>query len=129
MWQTAGRPRTQPIGLDLAVPDRSTLSCRAETLKVPRPKARSAPLHLLLDSTGLRLCEPGEWLEEEQDSKRRLAWRVLHLATDAKPRHIVASVLTDREADDGSRVNPLLDQVDGWWPRSPATAPLTRTTA
>jgi hypothetical protein len=28
-------------------------------------------------------------------------------------RQIVASVLTDKDADDGSRVSPLLDQVDG----------------
>ncbi len=70
-------------------------------------------MHLLLDSTGLRLCGPGEWLEEKHGAKRRRAWRVLHLATDADTGHIVASVLTDRDADDGSQVGPLLDRVDG----------------
>src|SRR3954468_19151791 len=44
----------QLLGLDLPVPDHSTLSRRAETLVVPRPKARRAPLHLLVDSTGLK---------------------------------------------------------------------------
>ena len=44
----------QLLGLDLPVPDHSTLSRRAETLEVPRPKAGSAPVHLLVDSTGLR---------------------------------------------------------------------------
>ena len=44
----------QLLGLDLPVPDHSTLSRRAETLAVPRPKARSEPVHLLVDSTGLR---------------------------------------------------------------------------
>src|SRR3954453_6133484 len=73
----------QLLGLDLAVPDHSTLSRRAETLEVPRPKAGRAPVHLLVDSTGLRLCGPGEWLEEKHGTKRRRAWRVLHLATDA----------------------------------------------
>ncbi len=49
------------LGLDLAVPpDHSTLSRRAETLEVPRPKAGSEPVHLLVDGTGLRLCGPGE---------------------------------------------------------------------
>src|SRR4051794_40551519 len=47
------------LGLDLPVPDHSTLSRRAATLEVPRPKARSAPVHLLVDSTGLKLCGPG----------------------------------------------------------------------
>jgi len=55
----------QLLGLDLAVPDHSTLSRRAETLEVPRPKAGSEPVHLLVDSTGLRLCGPGEWLTEK----------------------------------------------------------------
>jgi hypothetical protein len=50
-------------GLVFAVPDHSTLSQRAETLEVLRPCAGSgAPVHLLVGSTGLRLCGPGEWL-------------------------------------------------------------------
>ncbi len=70
-------------------------------------------MHLLVDSTGLKLCGPGEWLEEKHGTKRRRAWRVLHLATDADTGRIVASVLADRDADDGSQVGPLLDQIDG----------------
>jgi hypothetical protein len=43
-----------PLGLDLAVPDRSTLSRRAKTLEVPHlRRAGTGPLHLLVDSTGL----------------------------------------------------------------------------
>src|SRR3954449_3705655 len=103
----------QLLDLDLAVPDHSTLSRRAETLAVPRPKAGSAPVHLLVDSTGLRLCGPGEWLEEKHGTKRRRGWRVLHLATDADTGRIVASVLTDKNADDGSQVGPLLDRIKG----------------
>jgi DDE family transposase len=34
------------LGLDLAVPDHSTLSRRAETLEVPRPRSGKDPLHL-----------------------------------------------------------------------------------
>ena len=46
------------LGLDLPVPDHSTLSRRAETLEVPRPGTRrdAEPLHLLVDSTGLKLA-------------------------------------------------------------------------
>ena len=95
------------------MPDHSTLSRRAETLEVPRPKAGSEPVHLLVDSTGLKLCGPGEWLIEKHGTKRRRAWRVLHLATDADTGRIVASVLTDKDADDGSQVGPLLDRIDG----------------
>src|SRR3954468_23718079 len=63
--------------------------------------------------TGLKLCGPGEWLIEKHGTKRRRAWRVLHLATDADTGWIVASVLTDKDADDGSQVGPLLDRIEG----------------
>src|SRR5690242_15317390 len=103
----------QLLGLDLPVPDHSTLSRRAETPAVPRPKAGRAPVHLLVDSTGLKLCGPGEWLTEKHGTKRRRPGRVLHLATDADTGRIVASVLTDKNADDGSQVGPLLDRIEG----------------
>ncbi len=48
------------LGLDLAVPDHSTLSRRAETLERPRPRPGSELVHLLVDSTGLKLCGSGE---------------------------------------------------------------------
>ena len=67
---------------------------------------------VLVDSTGLRLCGPGEWLTEKHGTTRRRSWRKLHLATDADTGRIVASELTDRDADDGSRVGPLLDRAD-----------------
>ncbi len=49
------------LGLGLRVPDHTTLSRRAATLDVPRPGnadagAGSEPMHLLVDSTGLKLC-------------------------------------------------------------------------
>src|SRR3954471_19431524 len=103
------------LGLDLAVPDRTTLCRRAETLEVPRPRPRSdgEPMHLLVDSTGLKLCGAGEWLVEKHGTRTRRSWRKLHIGMDAETGRIVAAVLTDKDVDDGSQVGPLLDQVDG----------------
>ncbi len=101
------------LGLDLAVPDHSTVSRRAETLEVPRPRPGRGLVHLLVDSTGLKLCGPGEWLVKKHGTRTRRGWRKLHLATDADTGRIVASALTDKGTDDGSRVGPLLDQVEG----------------
>src|SRR3954463_827313 len=75
----------QLLGLDLAVPDHSTLSRRAETLEVPKSSPSSrGPVHLLVDSTGLRLCGPGEWLVEKHGTQRRRSWRKLHVGVDAE---------------------------------------------
>ncbi len=101
------------LGLDLAVPDHSTLSRRADTLEVPQPRSSSGPVHLLVDSTGLRLCGPGEWLVEKHGGRTRRSWRKLHVGVDADTGRIVASALTIKDVDDGSQVGPLLDQIEG----------------
>jgi hypothetical protein len=99
------------LGLNLAVPDHSTLSRRAETLEVPRPPSCTGPIHLLVDSTGLRLGGPGEWLIKKHGTQRRRAWRKLHIGVDAETGQILASELTTHDVDDGSQVEPLLDQI------------------
>ncbi len=99
------------LGLTLAVPDHSTLSRRAETLEVPRSRPGSAPVHLLVDSTGLKLCGSGEWLLEKHGTKTRRSWRKLHIGVDADTGRIVAATLTTSDVDDASQVGPLLDQV------------------
>src|ERR671938_338778 len=92
----------QLLGLTLPVPYHTTLSRRAETLEVLRPKAGSEPVHLLVDSTGLKLCGPGEWLVEKHGSKRRRGWRKLHLATNADTGRIVAAAPTHQDTGDGA---------------------------
>jgi hypothetical protein len=106
------------LGLTLRVPDHTTLSRRSATLAVPRLQPTAAdddarPVHLLVDSTGLKLCGAGEWLVEKHGTKTRRSWRKLHLGVDAETGQIVASVLTGKEVDDGVLVGPLLDQVTG----------------
>ncbi len=103
------------LGLDLAVPDHTTMSRRAETLEVPRscPCRDGEPMHLLVDSTGLKLCGAGEWLIEKHGTRTRRAWRKLHIGTDTETGQIVAATLTGCDVDDASQVGPLLDQVAG----------------
>ena len=71
------------LGLDLSVPDHSTLSRRSKTLEVPpRWRLTAGPLHLLVDSTGLKLGGAGEWLVEKHGTSRRRSWRKLHLGIE-----------------------------------------------
>jgi hypothetical protein len=111
------------LGLTLRVPDHTTLSRRAATLEAPRPPrsggsrgaggGEAEPVHLLVDSTGLRLCGAGEWLLEKHGTRTRRSWRKLHLGVDADTGRILASALTDHDVDDGAQAGPLLDQVAG----------------
>jgi hypothetical protein len=64
-----------------------------------------------VDSTGLRLCGPGEWLVAKHGTRRRRSWRKLHIGVDAETGQILASELTAHDVDDGLQVEPLLDQI------------------
>ena len=109
---------TDLLGLSLAVPTFSTLSRRAEPVDVPRLRpcsgndADSEPLHLLVDSTGLKLCGAGEWLVEKHGTKKRRSWRKLHIGIDASTGVVVAATLTTKNVDDASEVGPLLEQLE-----------------
>ncbi len=67
-------------------------------------------MHLVIDSTGLKLFGQGEWNAEKHGRARR-SWRKLHLALDADTSEIVASVMTGN-VDDAGLVPVLLEQID-----------------
>ena len=100
------------LGLDLAVPDHSTLSRRAKTLEVPSlRRTASGSLHLLVDSTGLKLGGAGEWLVEKHGTSRRRSWRKLHIGVDADSGEIAAVAVTRKDIDDAAMAGALLGQV------------------
>src|SRR5438270_112920 len=78
----------------------------------PRHQLLAITLHLLVDSTGLKLSGAGEWLVEKHGTSRRRSWRKLHIGVDADTERVVAAALTTNDVDDGSQVGPLLDQID-----------------
>lgn len=100
------------LGLDLPIPDHTTLSRRGRGFAQRRPHSvPHGPLHLLIDSSGLKLFGRGEW--NSGLGRARRSWRKLHLAVDGGSGEIVASVLTGSEAHDAGQVSVLLEQVAG----------------
>jgi hypothetical protein len=68
----------------LSVADPSTLSRRAATLKVALPVSRSdEPLHLVVDSTGLKVYGEGEWKVKKHGWVYHRTWLKVHLGVDA----------------------------------------------
>ncbi|MBM7045686.1 IS5 family transposase [Rhizobium lusitanum] len=103
--------------LDLPVPDHTTLSRRAQGWKSlakshDRQLLADGPVHVLIDSTGLKVYGAGQWLEEKHGAKSRRSWRKLHLALDADSGEIIAHSLTDQDTGDTSQVEPLLNQIN-----------------
>ena len=91
------------MGLELETPDHTTLSRRSGTLPVPPPSPMPAgPIHLVIDSTGLKIVGDGEWhILKHRPANKRRRWRKLHLGVDGAG-FIVASELTESGVDDAS---------------------------
>ena len=96
------------LEVDLPIPDHTTLSRRLQKLGEiqSRRLATDRPIHLLIDSTGLRIH-----VGRLQKPPRNRAWRKLHLAVDADTGEIIASDLTARRTHDCTQVRALLEQI------------------
>ena len=98
--------------VDLTVPDSSTLCRRAATVRITLPKKATGPLHLVLDSTGLKVYGEGEWKVRQHGYSKRRTWLKLHLAVDPQTHEIQAAMVTDPGVTDAETVPALLEQVE-----------------
>lgn len=97
---------------DLPVPDYTTLSKRQGDLDIDLPtSSKSSPMHLVIDSTGLKVYGEGEWKQRIHGKQKRRTWRKLHLGVDSDTGEIRAVSLTDNTSHDGSQVGPLLEET------------------
>ena len=104
------------MGLALAVPDDSTLSRRPGALRVGLPKKQrdspASPMHLVVDSTGLKVYGEGEWKVRQHGWTKRRTWRKRHVGVNEATGEGVAQTLTSHRIDAASQVAPLLTPVD-----------------
>lgn len=100
------------MGADLPVPDYSTLCRRAATVRITLPRKAQGPLHLVIDSTGLKVDGEGEWKVRQHGYSKRRTWLKLHLAVDPETHEIQAAMVSDPGVTDAEMVPPLLDQVE-----------------
>lgn len=99
-------------GLDWPVPDYSTLCRRQRTLAVQLPYRGSAgPLHLLVDSTGIKVRGEGEWHARKHGGARRRVWRKVHLAVDETTLEVRAVEITGSHVGDAPVLPDLLGQI------------------
>jgi IS5 family transposase len=101
------------LGLELSVPDYTTLCRRRRSLEVELPRLRkSERLHLVVDSTGVKVYGEGEWKVRQHGWTRRRTWRKLHVGVDEASGEIRAAVVTTNNFGDGQLLANLLEQVE-----------------
>jgi hypothetical protein len=104
------------LHLALPVPDHTTLSRRRARLRVPLPvravSAAEAPLHLVVDSTGLALVGEGSWQRHRCRGGARPAWTRhylrVHLGVDEATGELRALGVSGMAVTDGEMLPRLL---------------------
>ena len=100
------------VGLDWAVPDFSTLSLRQKTLAVNIPyRGSKGPLHLLVDSTGIKVEGEGAWHARKHGGPKRRVWRKIHLGIDGETLEIRAVEIIGSHIGDAPVLPGLLGQI------------------
>jgi hypothetical protein len=100
------------VGLDWSVPDFSTLCRRQKTLSVAIPyKGSAGPLHLLIDSTGIKAEGEGEWNARKHGGPKRRLWRKIHIGIDEQTLEIRAIEVTSSSIGDAPILPDLLNQI------------------
>lgn len=99
------------LGLDLSVPNYSTLSRRRTHLEISLGKnfVPKDATDMVIDSTGLKFYGEGEWKVKKHGAGKHRMWRKLHLGagTDGEIR---VSLLTDNSKTDAAVLPNLLSQ-------------------
>jgi hypothetical protein len=96
----------------LAVPDHSTLSRRGRTVQIRLPRRARGPLHVVLDSSGLKVYGEGEWKVRQHGWSQRRTWRKMHLSVDVTSGEVQAAMLSSAGVSDAEMVEPMLAQID-----------------
>jgi hypothetical protein len=100
------------IGLNWSVPDFSTLSRRQKALKVNIPyRSSQGSLHLLIDTTGIKVEGEGEWNARKHGGSKRRVWRKIRIGIDEKTLEIRAAEFTTSDVGDAPMLPELLDQI------------------
>lgn len=101
------------MGVELEVPDHSTLSRRLSKLSVQLPVIpKEKAVHVVVDSTGVKVYGEGEWKVRTHGVGKRRTWRKLHLGVDEGTGEILAAVVTTNDVADCEVLPDLLEQIE-----------------
>lgn len=101
------------MGLEIEIPSYSQINRRLRKLDVKLgriPKGKK--IHVVIDSTGLKVYGEGEWKVKKHKASKRRKWCKVHLAIDEATNEIVAWEVTGGHEGDPEQLENLLDQIE-----------------
>jgi IS5 family transposase len=101
------------MGVDLPVPEHSTVSRRKGQLSIALPVIpKAGSVHLVVDSTGIKVYGEGEWKTRQHGVSKRRTWLKLHLGIDEATGEILAGVVTTNNCHDSEVLADLLEVTE-----------------
>ena len=102
------------MNLNIKIPDYTTLCRRLKklSLKIHSKVHSKKEIHIVIDSTGLKVYGEGEWKVRQHGYSKRRTWKKLHLAVDESNSQIKSVVLSDNSFKDNELFEDLLTVVD-----------------
>lgn len=101
------------LKLDLDVPSYTQVCRRQESVVLPKLPTFREPIHLVVDSTGLKVFGEGEWKVRQHGWSKRRTWRKLHIGIDENKKFIVTADLTQNNFADDKKLPDLVNQYKG----------------
>ncbi|KAF1016611.1 MAG: hypothetical protein E5299_00487 [Burkholderia gladioli] len=90
----------------------TTLYRQTKTLNVELPILfDNEPIHLVVDSTGLKVYGEGEWKVRQHGYSKRSTWRKVHLALNPNTGKLHAALMTHQHVADGDALAKWLNQI------------------
>lgn len=109
------RSLMKQLKIPAETPNYTLLCKRQKTLAVKLPRTNlqaNEGIHVLVDTTGLKVFGEGEWKVRQHGWVKHRLWRKLHLAVNAHSQEIEAFQLTDLGIQDCEGFPLLIDKID-----------------
>lgn len=102
------------MGVNISVPNYTTMCRRINKIEMPELANINDEkhIHVVVDSTGLKIFGQGQWSEEKHGLKKRRKWRKFHLTIDRDSHAIIAQELTESDISDDAVVPQMLEDIE-----------------
>jgi hypothetical protein len=107
--QTEGVVRVYTGSKVRSIPDYSTINRRVNKLDIRINKRIGNDIVIVLDSTGIKVTNRGEWLPHKWNIRK--GYLKIHVAVDVKKKKIVSLEVTTKEVYDGMMLRKLIENA------------------
>jgi hypothetical protein len=105
------------LKLKMDVPDYTVICRRSKLLKISSVLVtrinKGEHIHIVMDSTGLKVYGEGEWKVRQHGYSKHRTWRKIHIALNPEDGILHAAEMTTNGVDDAAMVKPVLEKIKG----------------